>query len=115
MRYHNKKLSKVVSIGDAKINNHLGELVRGTVEETLNTLLDAEVDVLCGAQRSERSPDQVDTRAGSFERHFLIKAGEVTLKIPKLRWHLKLAKAADMVERRIAETLTYYRYPDTHC
>ena len=85
MSNHSKKLGKVVSIDDAKIHDHLGELVRGTVEETLNAMLDAEADVLCGAQRYERSPDRVDTRAGSYERQFHTKAGEVTLKMPKLR------------------------------
>ena len=30
-------------------------MVRGTVEETLNAMLDAEADRLCGAGRSERN------------------------------------------------------------
>ena len=30
-----KRLGKVVQINDARIQDHLGELVRGTVEETL--------------------------------------------------------------------------------
>lgn len=34
-------LGQVVSIDDARIRDHLGEMVRGTVEDTLNTLLDA--------------------------------------------------------------------------
>ncbi len=80
-----KTLGKVVQIDDARIQDHLGELVRGTVEETLNAMLDAEADALCGAQRYERSPDRVDTRAGHYERKFRAKAGEATLKMPKLR------------------------------
>ncbi len=56
-----------------------------SVEETLNSLLDAEADALCGAQRYERSADRIDTRAGSYERQLHTKAGEVTLKVPKLR------------------------------
>ena len=56
-------------------------MVRGTVEETLNAMLDAEADQLCGAGRYERSQARQDTRAGSYER----SAGEVSLKIPKLR------------------------------
>ncbi|MCB1762048.1 MAG: transposase, partial [Gammaproteobacteria bacterium] len=58
-----RTLNKVVQIDDRRIQDHLGELVRGTVEETLNTMLDAEADALCGAQRYERSPDRIDTRA----------------------------------------------------
>jgi len=51
----------------------------------LNKLLDAEADELCGAGRYERSPDRIDTRAGSYERNLATKAGKVTLKVPKLR------------------------------
>jgi len=80
-----KALGNVVQIDEKRIHDHLGELVRGTVEETLNSLLDAEADALCGAQRYERSPDRTDYRAGSYGRKLHTKAGEVTLKMPKLR------------------------------
>jgi hypothetical protein len=59
-------------------------VVRGTVEETLNALLDAEADRLCNAQRYERSEAGRDTRAGHYERGLQTKAGEVRLKVPKL-------------------------------
>ena len=36
------KLSQVIQIDEGKIQEHLGEVVRSTVEETLNALLDAE-------------------------------------------------------------------------
>ncbi len=85
MKEDSRNLGKVVQIDERRIQDHLGELVRGTVEETLNAMLDAEADVLCGAQRYERSPDRVDTRAGSYDRRLHTKAGEVTLKMPKLR------------------------------
>ena len=68
-----------------KIQEHLGEVVRSTVEETLNAMLDAEADRLCRAERYERSEARKDTRAGSYQRHLQTKAGEVTLKVPKLR------------------------------
>ncbi len=80
-----KALGKVVQIDEARIQDHLGELVRGTVEETLNAMLDAEADAMCGAQRYERSADRIDTRAGHYDRKFHSKAGEVNLKVPKLR------------------------------
>ena len=50
------------------------------MEATLNGLLDAEADQLCGAKRYERSADRVDTRAGSYDRKLQTKAGEVTLE-----------------------------------
>ena len=38
MKDDTKKLNNVVSIDETRIQDHLGELVRGTVEETLNAL-----------------------------------------------------------------------------
>ena len=78
-------LGNVISIDDERIKSHLGRMVRGTVEETLNALLEAEADRLCNAQRYERSEARRDTRAGHYERNLQTKAGEVRLKVPKLR------------------------------
>ena len=76
---------KIIEIDDTEVRGHLRELVRGSVEETLNGLLDAEADALCGAGRYERSPDRVDTRAGSYKRNLQTQAGKVELNMPKLR------------------------------
>src|SRR2546425_10570452 len=78
-------LNNVITIDDERIKSHLDRVVRGTVEETLNALLDAEADRLCNAQRYERSAARRDTRAGHYERNLQTKAGEVRLKGPKLR------------------------------
>ena len=78
-------LGNVITIDDERIKNHLDRVVRGSVEDTLNALLDAEADRLCNAQRYERSEARRDTRAGHYERRLHTKAGEVRLKIPKLR------------------------------
>ena len=78
-------LNNVITIDDERIKNHLDRVVRGSVEETLNALLDAEADRLCNAQRYERSAARRDTRAGHYERNLQTKAGEVRLKVPKLR------------------------------
>ncbi len=80
-----KALGSVVQIDEGKIQAHLDQVVRATVEETLNALLDAEADQLCGAKRYERTEARRDTRAGSYERQLHARAGEVTLKVPKLR------------------------------
>jgi putative transposase len=78
-------LGNVITIDDEGIKSHLDRVVRGSVEETLNALLDAEADRLCNAQRYERSEARRDTRAGHYERKLQTKAGEVKLRIPKLR------------------------------
>lgn len=75
----------VIQVDEERIRGHVDEVVRSSVEATLNGLLEAEADQLCGAKRYERSPDRVDTRAGSYERKLQTKAGEVTLHVPRLR------------------------------
>jgi hypothetical protein len=47
----------VVQIDEGRIQAHLDEVVRSTVEETLSALLDAEADRdrLCGARKYERA------------------------------------------------------------
>lgn len=59
-------------------------------------MLEAEADRLCGAGRYERSPDRADTRAGHYRRGLQTKAGEVELKVPKLR---TLAFETSIIER----------------
>ena len=75
----------VVQIDQGRIPAHLEEVVRSTVEETLNALLDAEADRLCGARKYKRTEDRKDTRADSYDRKLGTKAGEVTLSVPKPR------------------------------
>lgn len=76
---------KIIQLNEAVIKQELGELVRDSVEKTLNELLDQEADRLTNARRYERNKERMDTRAGSYRRKLLTKAGEVTLKVPKLR------------------------------
>jgi ACT domain-containing protein len=46
-----KDLVKIVTIDEGQIQAQLDTVVLGTVEETLNTLLEAEADRLCQATR----------------------------------------------------------------
>lgn len=80
-----EKFAGVIRINEEEVRSHVEEVVRVSVEETLNGLLDAEADELCGAERYERSPDRLDTRAGHYRRELHTKAGQVTLKVPRLR------------------------------
>lgn len=75
----------IFKIDETKVRGEINELVRKSVEETLNGLLDAEADALCGAGRYERSEERRDTRAGHYKRKLATGAGEVELKVPKLR------------------------------
>jgi putative transposase len=59
-------LGNVITIDDERIK--LDRVVRGSVEETLNALLDDEADRLCNARRYERPEARRDSRAGHYER-----------------------------------------------
>lgn len=90
------EVAGVIHIEEGRLRSHLDEVVRSSVEQTLNGLLDAEADRLCQAKRYERSADRLDTRMGSDERQLHTKAGEVTLKVPRLR---SLAFETQIIER----------------
>ena len=75
----------VIQIDEQQIRSHVEEVVRSSVEDTLNGLLDAEADQLCQAKKYERTDARRDTRAGSYERNLQTKAGDVKLKVPRLR------------------------------
>lgn len=75
----------VIEVHEEAVREHLSQVVRGAVEETLNGLLEAEADALCRARRYERSAERADTRAGHYTRKLQTKAGTVALRVPKLR------------------------------
>lgn len=91
-----KNLTNIIKINEGQIHSHLDAMLRETVEETLNKMLDAEADELCKATRYERSDKRVDTRAGHYNRKLLTKAGQVNLKTPRLR---KLTFETSIIER----------------
>ena len=79
------KAGQIIRIEQDQLTKHLDKVVRGTVEETLNSLLEAEAERLCQASRYERTDARKDTRAGYYNRKLETKAGNVNLKVPKLR------------------------------
>lgn len=80
-----KSISGAIKVDEKEVMEHLDGLVRKSVEDTLNTLLNEEADAICNAGRYQRSPDRQDTRAGTYKRKLLTTLGEVELKIPRLR------------------------------
>jgi transposase-like protein len=80
-----KNLNHVIKIDEAQIHSHLDEMVRDTVEETINKMPDAEADKLCNAKRYEHTESRTDTRVGSYRRKLETEAGVVNLKVPRLR------------------------------
>ena len=91
-----KVTKKFIKVNEGEVKDFLKDKVRESVEETLNSMLDAEADRLCQAQRYERSPDRVDFRAGHYDRKMTTQAGEVNLHVPKLR---KMTFESQIIER----------------
>ncbi len=103
------KTGQIIRIEQAQLTRHLDQVVRGTVEETLNALLDAEADKLCQTGRSERSEERKDTRAGHYNRKPDTKVGQVQLKVPKLR---TLTFETAIIERYRRRTRVVGAFPD---
>lgn len=75
----------IVTFDEAAVRGELKELVRQTVEDTLNALLEEEADDLIGADRYERTAEREAYRAGHCERGLATTSGQVTLRMPKLK------------------------------
>ena len=75
----------IIQLNEAAIKGELKDLVRNSVEETLNALLDHEADELVNAERYERSGDRKGYRSGHYDRNFTTTSGDVTLHVPKLK------------------------------
>ena len=75
----------IVTLNEESLRSDLRELVRKTVEDTLNGLLEAEADELVGAERYERTTEREAYRAGHYDRGLTTSSGEVTIHMPKLK------------------------------
>jgi CRISPR-associated protein Cas7/Csd2 subtype I-C len=75
----------IIQLNEDLIKHDLKDLVRSSVEETLNALLDKEADELVNAQKYERSTDRQGYRSSHYKRIFQTAAGDVELKVPKLK------------------------------
>ncbi|MGI6144753.1 MAG: IS256 family transposase [Peptococcia bacterium] len=75
----------IIQLNEELIKTELKDLVRSSVEETLNALLDKEADELVNAEKYERSANRQGYRSGHYQRSLVTTAGEVKLKVPKLK------------------------------
>lgn len=75
----------IVTFDENAVRGELRELVRRTVEDTINALLEEEADDLVKAGRYERTVGREAYRAGHYERDLTTTSGQVTLKMPKLK------------------------------
>lgn len=75
----------IVQFNETALKGELKDLVRSSVEETLNALLDQEAEELVKAGRYERTGDRSGYRSGHYDRKFSTTSGNVTLHVPKLK------------------------------
>ena len=76
---------KMIHLNEEAIKGEIKKLVRGSVEETLNELLEAEAEKLTQAARYERSEQRQGYRSGHYNRNLTTTSGDVTLKVPRLK------------------------------
>ena len=76
---------KIVQLNEEVIKGQLKELVRGSVEETLNELLEAEAEKLTQAARYERNEQRQGYRSGHYNRSLTTTSGDLTLKVSKIK------------------------------
>jgi len=67
------------------------------------------------SQRVQPRTEHQGQTGGQHAQESLEAAQQKAQAVIEQLQQIKLTKAAELVERCIAETLTYYRYPDTHC
>ncbi len=61
----------VVQIKEEMIKHHLNDMVRSTVEDALNQMLDVETQQLCNNEKYECSKKQQDSGAGYIVEVFI--------------------------------------------
>lgn len=86
----------IIQVNNEYIHTELKNLVRKSVEETLNAMLDCEADQLVNAERYSRDASRQGYRSGHYSRKLVTAAGEIDVRIPKLK---KLAFETAIIER----------------
>ena len=75
----------IIQLNEEVVKNELKELVRNSVEETLNELLNKEAEELASAAKYERTEARQGYRSGHYSRKLTTTSGEVRLEVPKLK------------------------------
>ena len=75
----------IIQFNEQVIKTELKDLVKQSVEETLNSLLDQEAEELTKASKYERTERRKGYRSGHYMRNLQTTSSNVTLKVPKLK------------------------------
>ncbi len=76
---------KIVQLNEEVIQGQIKELVRGSVEETLNELLEQETEKLTQAVRYARKEARQGYCSGRYDWNLTTTSGDVTLHVPRLK------------------------------
>lgn len=90
----------IVSINEEPLRLGIEELVKNTVRDVINQLLEEEADELANAERHGRAAGREACRSGRCERKPVTLAGEAGLDVPRLRGATFQAAAIGRRRRR---------------
>ena len=91
---------QILQVDQAMLETTLDRMVRKSVEETLNAMLDAEADEIANAAKYERTGERKAYRAGHYDRSLTAKAGRLALKVPKLKGAVFSSAVIERYRRR---------------
>ena len=74
--------NNIGQLNEKIIKGQIKELICGSVEQTLNELLEAEAEKLTQAARYERNEARRGYRSGHYDRSPTTTSGDVTLHVP---------------------------------
>ena len=75
----------IVSADEEPLRKDIVELVRKTVQDTLDALLEQEAEEMVGAGRHERTAGRGAYRNGRCKRRLATTSGQIEPDMPKLR------------------------------
>jgi putative transposase len=76
---------KIVTLNEEVIKGQIRERVNGSMEETLNELLEAEAERPPQAARYKRNESRRGYRSGHYDRNLTPTSGDVTLHVLRLK------------------------------
>ena len=87
---------KIVTLNEEVIKGELKELVRGSVEETLNELLEQEAEKLTQAARYERNATRQGYRSGHYDRNLIAAQQRHSTKLSPVGRFRSLSSSASV-------------------
>ena len=75
----------IITLDEYTLKAEMREVVRETVGQVINGILDAQADELVNAGKYERTDERQAYRSGHYKRGLLTQAGKIEVSVPKLR------------------------------